>query len=74
MSGDSLRGFPPLPPGERGGVRGIRFVAGFGCADPPHPGLLPGGEKERGAGLINAHANAHARRHGHARHRRHPPA
>ncbi|CBS91354.1 protein of unknown function (plasmid) [Azospirillum lipoferum 4B] len=31
--------------GERVGVRGIRFEDLFGCAEPPHPNLLPRGEK-----------------------------
>ncbi|CAO3438613.1 histidine phosphatase family protein [Azospirillum endophyticum] len=36
----------PLPPGERVRVRGTHGEDLFGCAEPPHPNLLPGGEKE----------------------------
>ncbi|KAA0573185.1 histidine phosphatase family protein [Azospirillum sp. Sh1] len=36
----------PLPPGERVRVRGTHGEDLFGCADPPHPNLLPRGEKE----------------------------
>jgi len=37
----------PLPPGERVGVRGNHPPDIFGFAEPPHPDLLPGGEKEK---------------------------
>ncbi|MDR6771657.1 histidine phosphatase family protein [Azospirillum sp. BE72] len=36
----------PLPPGERVRVRGTHGEDLFGSAEPPHPNLLPGGEKE----------------------------
>ncbi|WP_377811761.1 histidine phosphatase family protein (plasmid) [Azospirillum sp. A29] len=36
----------PLPPGERVRVRGTHGKDLFDCAEPPHPNLLPGGEKE----------------------------
>ncbi|CAO3361745.1 histidine phosphatase family protein [Azospirillum palustre] len=36
----------PLPPGERVRVRGSHGEDLFGVAEPPHPNLLPGGEKE----------------------------
>ena len=36
----------PLPPGERVRVRGTHGEDLFGCAEPPHPNLLPRGEKE----------------------------
>ncbi len=35
----------PLPPGERIKVRGTHLMDVFGSAEPPHPNLLPGGEK-----------------------------
>ncbi|CAO3439958.1 precorrin-3B synthase [Azospirillum endophyticum] len=35
----------PLPPGERIKVRGTHLMDVFGDAEPPHPNLLPGGEK-----------------------------
>ncbi|CAO3404406.1 histidine phosphatase family protein [Azospirillum palustre] len=35
----------PLPPGERVRVRGAHGEDLFGVAEPPHPNLLPGGEK-----------------------------
>ncbi|CAO3457834.1 precorrin-3B synthase [Azospirillum largimobile] len=35
----------PLPPGERIKVRGTHLMDLFGNAEPPHPNLLPGGEK-----------------------------
>ncbi|QCG88811.1 hypothetical protein E6C72_13255 [Azospirillum sp. TSH100] len=31
----------PLPPGERVRVRGTHCDDLFGCAEPPHPNLLP---------------------------------
>jgi precorrin-3B synthase len=37
--------FSPLPPGERVRVRGTHLMDHFGFAEPPHPNLLPGGEK-----------------------------
>ncbi|MCM8732776.1 error-prone DNA polymerase [Azospirillum sp. A1-3] len=40
----------PLPPGERG----THPPDVFGCADPPHPDLLPGGEKEK-SGALSLH-------------------
>ncbi|WP_376966422.1 histidine phosphatase family protein [Azospirillum sp. A26] len=39
-------GQSPLPPGERVRVRGTHGEDLFGVAEPPHPNLLPGGEKE----------------------------
>ncbi|PWC77653.1 histidine phosphatase family protein [Azospirillum sp. TSH64] len=36
----------PLPPGERVRVRGTHGEDLFGCAEPPHPDLLPRGEKK----------------------------
>ncbi|MBP2232065.1 precorrin-3B synthase [Azospirillum agricola] len=44
----------PLPPGERVGVRGTHLMEIFGCAEPPHPDLLPGGKKEHDAWLTVA--------------------
>jgi hypothetical protein len=35
----------PLPPGERVRVRGMHEEEIFGFAEPPHPDLLPRGEK-----------------------------
>ena len=35
----------PLPPGERIKVRGTHLMDLFGSAEPPHPNLLPRGEK-----------------------------
>ncbi|QCG96918.1 hypothetical protein E6C67_24165 [Azospirillum sp. TSA2s] len=86
MGGDAI--LSPLPPGERVRVRGMHFEDLFGCAEPPHPNLLPafGGPKVRlprqrkrslrvsrgEKGLISA--NAHARRHANAHHRRRLPA
>ncbi|MGA1860653.1 precorrin-3B synthase [Azospirillum sp. 11R-A] len=40
----------PLPPGERIKVRGTHLMDVFGSAEPPHPTLLPGGEKESRVG------------------------
>ncbi|KAA0596673.1 hypothetical protein FZ942_11280 [Azospirillum lipoferum] len=51
----------PSPPGERVRVRGNRFVDLFGYAEPPHPDLLPRGEKETGScspHLTSPHATA----------------
>ncbi|PGH52891.1 error-prone DNA polymerase [Azospirillum palustre] len=59
----------PLPPGERVRVRGMHMPDAFGCAEPPHPDLLPGGEKEilgislhlrLGLRLIKGFTQAHA--------------
>jgi len=50
---DSLQDLSPLPPGERVRVRGTRGEDLFGVAEPPHPNLLPGGEK--GLHLIVTH-------------------
>jgi len=44
----------PLPPGERIKVRGKHFMDLFGDAEPPHPNLLPGGEKGLIAGKVVA--------------------
>jgi precorrin-3B synthase len=42
----------PLPPGERIKVRGTHLMDLFGSAEPPHPTLLPGGEKEQAPALL----------------------
>lgn len=44
----------PLPPGERIKVRGTHLMDLFGSAEPPHPNLLPGGEKGSIAGKVVA--------------------
>ncbi|MBK1838142.1 precorrin-3B synthase [Azospirillum sp. YIM B02556] len=44
----------PLPPGERIKVRGTHLMDLFGSAEPPHPNLLPGGEKEQAPALVTA--------------------
>ncbi|WP_377808548.1 error-prone DNA polymerase [Azospirillum sp. A29] len=59
----------PLPPGERVRVRGTHPPDVFGCAEPPHPDLLPRGEKgilgislnlRLGLRLIKGFTQAHA--------------
>ncbi|CAO3362525.1 precorrin-3B synthase [Azospirillum palustre] len=44
----------PLPPGERIKVRGTHLMDFFGDAEPPHPTLLPGGEKEQAPVMVTA--------------------
>lgn len=44
----------PLPPGERIKVRGTHLMDIFGDAEPPHPTLLPGGEKEQAPVMVTA--------------------
>lgn len=44
----------PLPPGERIKVRGTHLMDVFGDAEPPHPTLLPGGEKEQAPVMVTA--------------------
>ncbi|MBP2297633.1 precorrin-3B synthase [Azospirillum picis] len=44
----------PLPPGERITVRGTHLMDVFGCAEPPHPIRLPGGEMEQSPALVTA--------------------
>jgi precorrin-3B synthase len=44
----------PLPPGERIKVRGTHLMDVFGSAEPPHPNLLPRGEKGSIAGGVVA--------------------
>ncbi|WP_377811915.1 precorrin-3B synthase (plasmid) [Azospirillum sp. A29] len=44
----------PLSPGERIKVRGTHLMDLFGSAEPPHPNLLPGGEKGSQSGKVVA--------------------
>ncbi|HYF89283.1 precorrin-3B synthase [Azospirillum sp.] len=44
----------PLPPGERIKVRGTHLMDLFGSAEPPHPNLLPRGEKGQAPTMVAA--------------------